>query len=198
VTAESDKAAGDFELRTKFLFAAIDDINGSIKANDAKASVALIVHGLLFTAVLTVTTKIGSTFQDASALPKALMIVFLSVALGAFLVSVVFLMLGARPRRPTHLVKDLKGHYLEAFFPVPRDLRGTARDETGAVQLDEQKKRVMELNRDNVINELSAEVVKLANILDYARQTTQWGYVALAVEIASVSAFLVVVGALAA
>jgi hypothetical protein len=188
----------DEDVRRALLLASITDIQGSIKANDAKTSAALVVHGLLFTGVLTVAKEVGPVYEAASRGARSLVIAFVALALTMFLVSVFSLMLAAVPYRPKRVAHDISHEYLGVFFPQQDALRKRGSGESDGVrQLRGMDALVAELDRRNAIRELSAEVVKLADVLAYEGRWTKRGYRALSIEVVCVASFLSVVGLVA-
>lgn len=176
-----------------FLTASISDVQGSIGAIDAKASAALIVHGLLVTGVLTLTVRLGGLYRSASECERLLALVPLALASLAFLGSIFFLLLALLPHRPKQVEKGLREHhrdeYTEAFFPLAL-LDG---DDPFQELLD----RVERLGRTGVTAELVAERIKLAEILRDESNQTKWGYRLLMTEVALVALFLGAVAAAA-
>jgi hypothetical protein len=85
------------EVRRELLAGAISDIQGSLHANVSKASAALIVHGLLFIGVLTITGQLGPIYEQASPKEQDWGLLLLGVSLLFFLISVSGLLLAVVP-----------------------------------------------------------------------------------------------------
>jgi hypothetical protein len=172
------------------LLASIQDVQSAIIANDTKASAALIVHGLLFTGVITLLVNLGGTYHAASTAQQDIALAFLSAAFVAFLVSIYFILGALLPYHPKDLEEQLRADYgssyREVFFPL--GLLKHA-DPYGALL-----ERINELDDEGGITaELAAERIKLADILRHESSQTQLGYLCLRAEIALAAAFLVVV-----
>jgi hypothetical protein len=182
----------DLAVRRQVLSAAVADIGRSVSANDQKASAALIVHGLLFAGIVNIAGNLGDAFQEADRFDRVLMTVCLAVALASFLVSVGMLLWAIRPYRPPMALYRVDDEHPGAFFPVFRKRAG------GDEMVAEMKTRVERLTAETAVNELSLEVVKLADILSHESGQARRGYTALVVEILAVSVFLVVAGVNAA
>jgi hypothetical protein len=178
----------DLAVRRQVLSAAVEDLGRSVSANDQKASAALIVHGLLFAGIVSIAGNLGDAFQEADRFDRVVMTVCLAVALAAFLVSVGMLLWAIRPYRPPSALYRVDDEHPGAFFPVFGKRAG------GDQMVAEIKTRVERLTAETAVNELSLEVVKLADILSHESNHARHGYTALVVEILAVSAFLVVAG----
>jgi hypothetical protein len=171
------------------LLASIEDVQGSIVANDTKASAALIVHGLLFTGVITLLVNLNGVYRPANHVQKYAALAFLCVTFAAFLVSIYFLLGALLPYHPKELEDQLRekysDKYREVFFPL--GLLECA-DPYGALL-----NRTNDLDDDSITAELAAERIKLADILRHESTQTQRGYLWLRAEIAFASLFLIVV-----
>lgn len=165
--------------------ASIADVQASISANDSKASAALIVHGLLFTGLIGLITHLGKIYDDASLAQRILALSLLGLALGAFVLSIYFILRALVPYRPSKgIMQELEGRYLEVFFPL--DLLGARRP------YDTLLGRLHGMDQQSITAELAAERLKLADILRHESVQTQRGYRLLLAEIVFVALFLVV------
>ncbi len=174
------------------LLASIADLQGSIKANDSKASAALIVHGLLFTGILTILGKTGSTYAHATAAERVVAFALLVAALACFLVSVGYLIRAISPYRPQTTEAELVGRYPRAFFPILDELRSEGQ------LFDVLRARVDELKLpERTYDELAAEMLKLADILRFESGHAGRGYRYLRYELLAVATFLVYAAAIA-
>jgi hypothetical protein len=187
----------DAELRRWLLLAGIEDAQGTIHANDAKCSAALITHGLLFAGVVTVTADAAKIYPQAHGPLPVIAIVLGGLAAVAFLVSIVSLLLSVMPYRPRTLLKviDEKRNQPRLFFPpiVSRCLTAAGAEKFIRTQLA----AADALDNEGVKRELVYESVKLAAVRDHEVEFARVGYVALVVEVALVVAYLGTVAATA-
>lgn len=179
----STSKATAFEQQRTLLYAALSDISGSVKANDAKASAALIVHGLLFAGILSVVARLDGAYRTSTHAERALGVLFLAVVLAAFLCSIWALLSAGSPYRPQKLERRMRNSYRQVFFP-PRSLLRSATPHSSM------RRQVQLLTDERILDELIAEVLKLADILAYESDRTKWGYLALRVEVIAAAAFL--------
>lgn len=170
------------------MLASIQDVKSAIGANDSKASAALIVHGLIFTGLITLLVQLGGVYERAGDATQAIAVLLLCATLIAFLVSIFFVLRALLPYRPNELERKMQGRYARVFFPLwlLSDPQG---DPHGAM-LD----LVGQLDDLDITAELVAERLKLADILRYESGNTQRGYLFLGIEIVCAAAFLVLVG----
>ncbi len=184
------------EVRREVLAGAISDIQGSLHANDSKASAALIVHGLLFTGVLTVTGQLGPIYEQASPKEQDWGLLLLGVSLLFFLISVSGLLLAVVPpfepsaRSNARLRK--KRRTLDVLFPDLGRLKGDVRGQLAALV-----SRVEKLGPEEAVVELAFELLKVQKIRRRAVRFARVGYVFLGLEVLSVTAYLALVGAIA-
>ncbi len=179
---------GAFDASKQLLTTAVGDIKGSIHANDQKVSAALVVNGLLMTSVVTVATRSEHVYKKASDLERGIGVGLLGVALLAFLVSVGWLLWAMKPYRPEKLEEGLAGKYPRVFFPTEKDLKIEA-----PALFAGWRERVDALEPASILDELTVEILKLADILKTESNRAKWGYVSLAVEGVVVTAFFVLV-----
>jgi hypothetical protein len=174
------------ESHNELLRAAIEDIGDSVRANDAKASAALVLHGLVFAGITTLLTQLGGAYRDATGFEQVVGIGMLGVTFAAFLASALCLIDAVSPYRPTRLDERLEARYRHVFFP-PATLLGAA-DPHG-----EMSRLLDEMGEAEVRDELVAETLKLADILNYESAQTARGYRLLRLELAAAAAFFAVV-----
>ncbi len=170
----------------RLLYAAIADVGESVRANDAKASAALVLHGLVFAGITTLLTKLTGAYEHASTLERVIALGALGATFASFLGSALFLVAAVSPYRPRKLDARLEGRYLRVFFPVG-DLLDAANPH------GEMCRRLDGMGEVGVRDELAAEVLKLADILNHESTQTKWGYRLLRVELVCAAAFFVVV-----
>jgi hypothetical protein len=188
----SEKANPD--LTGWLLLAGIQDAQGTIHANDAKCSAALITHGLLFAGVVTVTANASKIYPQTHGALPVIAIVLGGLVAVAFLISIVALLLAVMPYRPKVLLKliEEKGYQPRLFFPP--SVSGQCPTPAGAEKrIRAQLDAVETLDVARVNNELVCESVKLAAVRDHEAGFARVGYVALVVEVALVVAYLGVV-----
>jgi hypothetical protein len=201
-----DQVAAVKELQ----LASIPDIQGSIHADDSKASVGLVVHGLLFAGLVSVVSNLGDLYADVEESARIAGWVLLGAASVAFVLSILALINAARPHSPDHgLATD------GAFFPrtespprgwwraVGRNAFGAFRlrgeDPSAAKRREDQTSRLkgLEQPRDFVC-EYAGEQVKLINIHEKQARRITSGFWWLRVEVGFVAAFLLLVAAASA
>ena len=183
----------DLELhqaRRQLLTTALGDVKGSIHANDQKVSAALVVNGLLLTSVVTVVTHTEGIYKKAGSWAHTLGVVLLALALVTFVASVGYLLSAMSPYRPKTLEAKIKGRYPRVFFPLPGDIEED--DPFGTWRT-----RVGELREETILDELTAEVLKLADILHMESEHAKKGYEWLVLEGAAVILFFVLVASVA-
>src|SRR4051794_7709162 len=78
--------------RRELLLHAIDDIQGSIHANDTKSSAGLVVHGLLATGVVALLSRLGGIYGRGTDSAQFVIRGALAVALVLFVLSVLSLL----------------------------------------------------------------------------------------------------------
>jgi hypothetical protein len=187
-----------YDAKKQLLTTALGDIKGSIHANDQKVSAALVVNGLLLTSVVTVVTHTEHIYKKAHSSRDA-GIVLLSLALAAFIASVGWLLWAMKPYRPKGIANKIQedvdksdhaGRYQRVFFPVKEDLKAET-------PFTKWRGRIELLELDGIVDELTAEILKLADILRTESDRAKWGYLCLAVEGLLVTAFFVLVAAVA-
>ncbi len=180
-------------LARELLFKGVEDLQGSIHANDSKCSAALITHGLLFAGVVTVTANAARIYPDAHGALPILALVFAGLAACAFVVSIACLLLAVMPYQPSAVAQAIVDGYgpPQLFFPPVSALS------PGGDPLRRQLDAAGRLDQEAVTLELVAESVKLADIRRHEARYARVGYRALIVEVGLVVAFLGLVGATA-
>ncbi len=173
--------------------AAIDNLHGSIHANDNKSSSALVVHGLLAASVVALTTQLGSIHNEATSAMRFGLILDLGVALICFAASVLFLLWTLYPHEPRSLDRRIRGEYKHLFFPALEWLR------PGSTTQDNEVRRLRPalaamVDDDALDDEYLAELVKVAEIRDVDATRTRRGIVLLGFEVILVLLYLVLLG----
>lgn len=113
------------EARHELLRAAIDDIQGSIHANDSKSAAALVVHALLATAVVALSTHLDSLYDKATRTVQHMLVGVLLAVLACFVASVVELLRSIAPYEPRAVGGRIAREYAHLFFP---DIESLARE----------------------------------------------------------------------
>jgi hypothetical protein len=169
----------------QLLYAAIDDLGESVRGNDAKAWAALVIHGLILTAITTLITHVGGIYEKASLVERVLGVVSLAAVLICFLVSAWLLIRAITPYRPETLDDRIRRHYRGVFFPT--DIYGAFDPHACMTQ------RLNEMGELQVRDELVAEALKLGDILKHESHQTKWGYYWLRYELVGTAVFVVLV-----
>ena len=87
------------------LLAALGDTEGTIHGSDTKASIALVIHGLILSGVLSLTGGLGSDFSGAY---RALVVVVIAMIVIVFVTSVFQLLRSVMPT-PARLFSGIEG-----------------------------------------------------------------------------------------
>jgi hypothetical protein len=188
----------DGELARWLLLAGIEDAQGTIHANDAKCSAALITHGLLFAGVVTVTADAAKMYPHTHGALPVIALGLGGLAAAAFLISIMALLFSVMPYRSKTLLGVIaeKRDQPQLFFP-PR-ISGHCLSAAGAEELIRGQLNALDVLDDGgVKRELVYESVKLAAVRDHEAGFARVGYAFLVVEVALVIAYLGVVAATA-
>lgn len=194
-TGTGQDESGLAQQRRDLLRDAIVDIQGSVRANDAKCSAALVVHGLLFAGVLTITRELGPVFETAGFVERGAIILTLGAALFCFMTSVWKLARAASPYEPTKLARKIADRHDQVFFPSLETLR-PKRFGCGD-EFDVYNGKINKLTSARIERDYAAEVLKLADIREQQAREAQSGYKWLQGVLVAVAAHLIVVGILA-
>lgn len=170
------------------------DIQGSIHANDSKCSAALVVHGLLFAGTVSVVSKLGDVWRDASNATQTVAAISLAIAAVMLVLSIAVLLWALFPHSPSESFRApmVSAHGLHGvFFPDLDTLRarGTNRltpyvDDLRSVD-----------SAAKVELELAYELLKVQEIRTHDAWYARIGFVLLIVEILSAVVFLALMGA---
>jgi hypothetical protein len=129
---------------------------------------------------------LGGVYANASAAERAVGLTALGITFLAFLGSAFCLIGAVSPYRAVELDRRLEPHYRQVFFPPRRTLRAAGPHRLVSRLLDE-------MGEAEVRDELVAEMLKLAAILDHESAQTRRGYWLLRVELLAAAAFFVAV-----
>lgn len=188
------------DLRSQFLYASISDIQGSIRANDTKASAVLVLQGVLFSGTLALTASAGSLLSHASQMARDSLAITAGFALAFFLASVLCLLWAIVPYQPNKkLVSRMKAAKLKTprgkaprvFFPDLQELR--AADSGGGNELVGLLDSLRGLDPTQVETELAYEVVMVADIRRFEASFTTYGFFCLLLQLGFLVAYLAIV-----
>jgi hypothetical protein len=175
---------------------AIEDIQGSIHANDSKSAAGLVVHGLLATAVVTLAVHLGPIYSSATVAGHDLIKWALIVTLPVAVASIICLIVAVYPHGPGKIDSRLANRHLGVFFPDIKRLKDSRLDE-----FDQLRTKLTELAAatagDALDDEYLAELLKVAYIRFKEARWAKAGFVLLGVEVLCVAVFLATVGSVA-
>jgi hypothetical protein len=175
---------------------AIEDIQGSIHANDSKSAAGLVVHGLLATAVVTLAVHLDPIYRSATLAGHDLIKWALILTLPVAVASIFCLIAAVYPRGPGKIEKRLKNRHPGVFFPDVKTLKSSRANE-----FDELRPKLTELanaaDGDALDDEYLAELLKVAHIRFKEARWAKLGFVLLGVEVLCVAVFLATVGSVA-
>lgn len=174
----------------EFLLAAINDTEGTIRATDTKASIALVIHGLLFGALITVTMGLGGAYNSSIGCFQEIVVALLIATGFGLLVSVGHLLLCVAPT-PRSAIPTGDPVGVSYFFP-PVEVRGlNPRANPEAWALTDGLSSMGDAEREA---QLSAELIKLAVIRQRKTVLIRRGLCALATEVGLALAYLAFLG----
>lgn len=164
--------------RRELLLVAFQDAEGTIRATDTKASVALVVHGFIFAGLLGVLSQLTS-LEGATSCFRALIIALTAGTGLAFLSSVVQLLRcvvpvprSVIPKTPHPCVSYLEGSAAR-ISAKPFDMP----------TFEEFRTRVLGLDEARVEDELTAELLKVSAIRIRKVTLARSGFELLGVEV---------------
>jgi hypothetical protein len=187
----------DTDDRREYLFAAIADAEGTIRATDTKASISLVLHGLLFAGVLSLAKDVGGVYECAPSATRTTIIATLAAAALAFAISVTQLLRCIRPA-PYRVIPQLPATQMTGTFFLLGNagaLRGRWRPDRLPATLQHE---LATISGRSMVYELAGELIKLSAIRARKTALITSGLFWLAVTFAAVMAFLVVTGVEAA
>ena len=180
-------------VRRGLLEASVTDTEGTIRATDIKASIALVLHGLLFSGVLSVTKDLGDRYSEAGSLQKALVVGCLAIAALAFASSVVQLLRCVAPA-PAHAIPHTQGRSSGIFFITSRR---TGRFSWQMPSVEELEARLHGMDLAAIEREWLSEALKVAAIRERKTRLIKSGLGLLAGEVFAVAVYLALIGAAA-
>lgn len=177
------------DLQREILLAGISDTQGTIHANDAKCSAALITHGLVLAGTVAVSGAAAKLYPDAPGGLRVVALVLAGLALLSFLTSVLCLLRAVRPFHPI----ELAGHMNQSHRPPGVFFAADQRAPVGQ-EMASQMTRVHALTAQAALVDLTAESLKLAAIRSHESGWAKRGFAWLMVEVTVVVVYLVLVG----
>jgi hypothetical protein len=175
---------------------AIEDIQGSIHANDSKSAAGLVVHGLLATAVVTLAVHLGPIYNSATVVGHDLIKWALIVTLPVAVASIICLIVAVYPQGPGKIDSRLADRHPGVFFPDVKKLKGSRLDE-----FDQLRPKLTALAAatagDALDDAYLAELLKVAYIRFKEARWARAGFVLLGAEVLCVAVFLATVGCVA-
>jgi hypothetical protein len=181
-------------LRRELLEASVTDTEGTIRATDTKASIALVLHGLLFSGVVGVTKDLGDRYSETGSLQKVLVVGCLIIVALAFASSVMQLLRCVAPA-PAHAIPHTHGRSRGLFFITARR---TGRFSWHMPSAEELERRLHKTGVDHIEQEWLAEALKVAGIRERKTRLIKSGLALLAVEVLAVVVYLALIGVSAA
>lgn len=165
--------------RDSLVLAAIEDTEGTIRATDTKASIALVVHGFIFAGVLGVVSRLGTSFEQASCSFRAVVIALVSITGMTFLASVFQILRGVRPA-PASVIPDISSHGV-FYIPLTADaIRGRP---SKVSTFSKVKAELGEMSASEISDELVAELVKVSSIRSRKVALASSGLALLGIEV---------------
>lgn len=187
-------ASDDEVARRELLYAAISDTEGTIRATDAKASFAFVLHGLLFGTLVGVTAQLGSLYADGTCGLRAALIVLGTLFGMSFLLSVIALVRCVAPAPPAAVPKIKKSAGVFFIMPKTQRWRGMSRMPSS----EEIASRLHNMDSFAIQRELVGEIVKISAIRARKLKLIALGFHLLIAEIVLALVYVAVIAAAAA
>jgi hypothetical protein len=172
------------------LLAGVEDTEATIRAIDTKASIALVAHGFIFTATLTVLTHLGHSFDSASAPFRAVVVGLIVLGVTAFFGSVLQIVRCVRPT-PWSAIPALKSRNL--FF-IPTTASPLLGAPSVPVSREELVQKAIAATSADITDELVAELIKVSAIRARKVSLSSSGLGLLGLEIAVVVVLFATLG----
>jgi len=179
--------------RRAFLVAAIDDTEGTIRATDVKASIALVVHGLLLSALLSVVVRMGQLYASMSC-PVQLLVVGSGGLTGVALLPSVLQLLRCVSPTPASAIPATDHLATGNFFVAFKVSTFTGRLVPHAQSVHSRLEAFVKLDDAALVAELYAELEKVSGIRSRKTQLIRIGILFLTAELVCACAFLAIVG----
>lgn len=182
--------------RDRLLFSkwAFDDTEGTIRATDAKASIALVVHGFLFAGVVGVISRSGSILENSTGPVELTALGLIAVASIFFLVSVTQLIRTIVPS-----AKDAASQPVDTTdaFYLPVANGWWSGEPTSTPSFKSMKQKHKTLDWDTACDEMVAEWFKVSLIRAKKVRLAKSGMQALLAEIVVAVAMMFLLGTVA-
>jgi hypothetical protein len=172
------------------LLAGIEDTEATIRAQDTKASIALVAHGFIFSGVLAVLTQLGESFDSASSGYRSVVAILLGLSAVAFIYSIIQIVRCVRPA-PTSTVPDVPSRRL--FF-VPTAASSISAKPTKPVSMEDLLQAARGATDGDVTQELVGEILKVSAIRARKVSLASSGFTFLGIEVGLVLGLLIVLG----
>jgi len=181
----------DSEQNTSFMLAAITDTEATIRATDTKASIALVLHGLLFGGLIGVTEHVGPSYNVAGHGLQTIVVLLLAVVLASSLASVLCLLMCVAPT-PRSAIPHIP--YTIGLFFVSMKAYGPISPRVRSVDASYLEK-IASMDEDARLQQLAGEILALGAIRERKSTLISRGLILLGVEFIVGIAYLAVVGA---
>lgn len=179
--------------RHEFLLAAIADTEGTIRATDTKASIALVLHGLLLTTLVGVTKELGQAVGGDCALLRVFIV--LAIVLGLSALASILQLLRCIAPAPARAIPVVPGGVTGSFF-LPISIRSGPRGLLKTVEAEEILERLERKSADDLCAELASELIKISAIRQRKLHLLRWGLGVLALELGAAAAYVGGIGLL--
>lgn len=180
------------QRNNEFLLAAVTDTESTIRATDTKASIALVVHGLLFSGLVGVTKDMGKTYDAASGDLRVAVWILLGIVVISFLLSVGCLLICIAPS-PRSAIPDISPLGTGNFF-IPMRAQGFFSPRVSTADVSAYSEAVAAMDESARQDQLMGEVLKLSAIRERKTTLARRGLFLLAGELAAGLAYLVLLG----
>ena len=177
----------------EFLLAAVTDAEGTIRGTDTKASIALVLHGLLFNGLIGVIKDGGNIYHAASCHFQTLVLILLGLVELGFLLSVGCLLACIAPS-PRSAIPDISPLGTGGFF-IPMRAEGRFSPRVRSVDVAAYTQTVRRMDASARQDQLMGEVLKLNAIRERKTTLIRRGLGCLAAELMAAVGYLVVLGA---
>lgn len=180
------------QRNNEFLLAAISDTEGTIRSTDTKTSIALELHGLLFSGLIGVTKDVSKSYDTASWDLRAAALILLGIVAITFLLSVVHLLICIAPS-PRSAIPDISPLRTGNFF-IPMRAQGLFSPRVGTADVSAYSEAIAAMDESARQDQLMGEVLKLSAIRERKTSLARRGLFLLAGELAAGLAYLVLLG----
>jgi hypothetical protein len=179
--------------RHEFVLSAIADTEGTIRATDTKASIALVLHGLLLTTLVTVTRELGHAVDGRCTLESVF--VGIAIVIGLCALASVMQLLRCIAPAPASAIPALPGRPTGSFF-VPIGMHPGPRAKLEQIEAEAIIEALESKDSVTLGVELAAELVKTSAIRQRKLHLIRWGLGLLAFELGATAIYVGGVGLL--